>query len=180
MTVQLNDVRTTATMAQDAPETSRKVLVLACPNARCEELFRSLRSRAAEGDRFTLVVPAVPVGMDWLADMSAGREEAEQRLRGILRRCRTQNLPVDVAEIGDPDPMGAAMDAVNFGHFDEIVVATTRPGRVISRLGFSLADRVRRATGLPVEHVVSAPVRRQPQVSEKPAFAGLEPELAFS
>lgn len=157
MTVQLNATQGTQTQAHDAPVPSRKVLVLACPNARCEELFRSMRTRASEGDvSFSLVVPAVPSGMDWLADMTAGRAEAEQRLRNLVWRGRSNALPIESATVGDPDPVAAAMDAVHFGDFDEIVVATTRPRRGLSRLGLSLADRVHRATRLPVQHVVAA------------------------
>jgi hypothetical protein len=137
---------------------TRRVLVLAMPNVRCEELLRTMRDKARDGDaRFSLVVPAVPLGLDWLADMSAGREIAIERLSSLLWRCRRANHLVDEAEIGDPDPMAAAMDAVNFGEFDEILLAGPRPSWAAQRMRMSLAERLRRQTGLPVEHIVSAP-----------------------
>jgi hypothetical protein len=137
---------------------SRRVLVLAMPNVRCEELLRTMRERSAGGHaRFSLVVPAVPLGLDWLADMSAGREIAVERLSSLLWRCRRADHLIEDAEIGDPDPMAAAMDAVNFGAFDEILLAGPRASWAAEKVRMSLAERLRRATGLPVEHVVSAP-----------------------
>ena len=159
-----------------AQETAtRRVLVLAMPNVRCEELLRAMRSREDEDVRFSLVVPAVPLGLDWLADMSAGREIAEQQLASLLWRCQRAAQHLAEAEIGDPDPVAAAMDAVNFGEFDEIVLAGTRPSRAAERFRMSLAQRIRRATGLPVHHVVSAPAAR---VHAMPATSRLEAELA--
>jgi hypothetical protein len=160
MTVHPAAVRTTVTEAQDAPQRVRNVLVLALPNARCDELLRRLRARTLAGDtRFTLVVPAVPAGLDWLADMSAGRGTAEERLANLVWRCARHALPVADAHVGAPDAVAAAMDAVNFGDFDEVVLASMRPRRTATRLGVALAHRLQRATGLPVEHVVCAPVR---------------------
>src|SRR5919112_1038858 len=106
MTVQLNTAQSTGTQAQDAPQHTRKVLVVACRNA------------------------------------------------------RSKGLPVESAIVGAPDAVAAAMDAANFTDFDEVLVASTRPHRVMARMGLSLAARIQRATGLPVEHVVSAPARR--------------------
>lgn len=176
MTVQLNAVSSARTQAHDAPQRTRKVLVVACPNARSEELFRALRSRAADGETsFNLVVPAIPSGLDWLADMSAGRDEAQQRLRNLLWRARSKGLPVESAVVGAPDAVAAAMDAVNFTDFDEILVASTRPRRAMARIGMSLAARIHRATGLPVEHVVSAPARRPvAALRPEPAAANLD------
>src|SRR3954467_11184944 len=79
--------RMTVQIAAAEATTTRKVLVLAMPNVRCEELLRSMRSRAGEAVRSSPVVPAVPLGLDWLADMSAGREIAEQQLSHLLSRC---------------------------------------------------------------------------------------------
>ena len=154
---------------------TRRVLVLAMPNVRCEELLRTMREHSETGDAsFSLVVPAVPLGLDWLADMSAGREIAEQRLESLLWRCRKASHPVVEAEIGDPDPLAAAMDAVNFGHFDEIVLAAPTPSRAASVIRMGLADRIRRATSLPVQHVVSAPAVR---IAKVPAAQRVELEL---
>jgi hypothetical protein len=177
MTVQLTTSRPTTTEAHEAPAATRTVLVLATPNIRWDELIRRMRAVALRGDvRFEVVVPAVPAGLDWLADMSAGRARAEERLRNLLWRCGRHELPVRSATVGSPDPVAAAMDAVNLGEVDEIVVATTRPRAGLRRLGLSLADRVRRATGVPVEHLVAGPVRRHGAAAGyEPAAAGLDP-----
>ena len=61
-----------------------------------------------------------------------------------------------LGEVGDPDPYTATMDAVREYHPDEIIISTypeTRSGW----LRRDLIDRVRHASGLPVEHVVADP-----------------------
>jgi hypothetical protein len=177
MTVQLTTAVPTTTETHDALAATRTVLVLATPNVRWDELVRRMRAVALEGDvRFDVVVPAVPAGLDWLADMSAGRARAEDRLRNLVWRCRRHGLPVSSATVGSPDPVAAAMDAVNLGAVDEIVVATTRPRAGLRRLGLCLADRVRRATGVPVEHLVAGPVRgRAAGANYEPTPTGLDP-----
>ena len=175
MTVQLTTVPPTTTEVHDAPAATRAVLVLAMPNVRWDELVRRMRAVALDGGvGFDIVIPAVPAGLDWLADMSAGRGRAEERLRNLVWRCRTHGLPVRSATVGSPDPVAAAMDAVNLGRVDEIIVATTRPRAGLRRLGLCLADRVRRATGVRVDQLVAGPARRH-----TPA-AGYEPALAVS
>jgi hypothetical protein len=179
MTVQLTSCPTT-TEAHDASAATRTVLVLASPSVRWDELIRRMRAVALQGDvRFDVVVPAVPAGLDWLADMSAGRARAEERLRNLVWRCRTHGLPVHSATVGSPDPVAAAMDAVNLGDVDEIVVATTRPRAGLRRIGLCLPDRVRRATGVHVEHLVAGPVRRRAVAGGyEPTPAGLDPSGA--
>ena len=54
-----------------------------------------------------------------------------------------------------PDPYTAAMHAVNDERVDEIIVSTF-PGEKSGRLRRDLVQRLRKDTGLPVEHVVAA------------------------
>jgi hypothetical protein len=59
-----------------------------------------------------------------------------------------------IGEVGDPDPFSATLDAVHEYRPQEIIISTypeTRSGW----LRRDLIDRVRDASGLPVEHVVS-------------------------
>jgi hypothetical protein len=59
--------------------------------------------------------------------------------------------------IGDPDPFTAIMNALQYFRVDDIVISTfpdTRSGW----LRTDLIERVRRATGKPVEHVVQEDV----------------------
>lgn len=177
MTVQLHPAQTTATEAHEALGTTEKVVVVTTPDARCDEVVRHMRMRASEGDvAFHLVVPAVPAGLDWLADMTAGRQAAEQRLNNLLFRCH--GLPIEQATVGAADPVAAAMDAVNLNGADAVVVATTRPRRSLRMLGLCLADRIRTATGRPVEHVVSAPARHQPTIVRPRIDAPAQPLAA--
>jgi nucleotide-binding universal stress UspA family protein len=137
-------------------EASRvSVLVVANRTAESPELLHVMRERAAEGPvDFTLVVPASAHGMTWATDMYAGAPEAEQHLEAALAGMRNAGLAVE-GKLGDPDPVAAVQDAVNFGSFDEVIVSTLPHG--ISRwLGLDLPRRVERTTGLPVRQVTGS------------------------
>jgi hypothetical protein len=61
-----------------------------------------------------------------------------------------------IGEVGDPDPYTATIDAVDAYRPSEIIISTypeTRSGW----LRRDLIDRVRDATGLPVEHIIADP-----------------------
>lgn len=150
------------------------VLVVANRTVDSSELISALRLRATRPPvRFTLLVPAVPRGLAWAADMKAGAREAVPRADAGAARLRSAGLEVDAALVGDPDPIAAIGDLLLVCEYDEIVVATLPPG--ISRwLRLSLPQRVRRMTALPVTHVVAHPRRsgsrtRQRQLSAAPS-----------
>jgi hypothetical protein len=128
------------------------VLVVANRTAESEELLAALTERAAEGPAaFTLVVPSTPHGVAWAADMHSGGEEAEAHRERAAERLRAAGLEVEV-KVGDPDPLAAVEDAVNFGQFDEVIVSTL-PRHLSKWLKLDLPHRVERVTGLPVRHV---------------------------
>ena len=131
------------------------VLVVANRTADSPELIAALRQRAErQPARFTLLVPAVPRGLAWAADMKAGAGDATVRAEASLRRLRLAGLDLAGAIVGDPDPFAAVGDALHSGEFDEVIVSTLPRGA--SRwLGLSLPDRLRRATDLPVAHVAA-------------------------
>lgn len=134
------------------------VLVVANRTAESDELLGALRERAAEGPaRFTLLVPATAHGVAWAADTHAGEPEAEAHLRRALDRMRAAGLEVD-GRLGDPSPVTAVGDALNFGSFDEVIVCTL-PKHVSKWLGLDLPRRIERASGLPVRHVIGTEVR---------------------
>ena len=138
----------------DRQET-KKVLVIANRTADSDELLAALADRAARGPaRFALVVPATPHGLAWAADMSAGVPEARSQMRAAERRLRGSGLAVADVRLGSPDPLAAALDAVNFERFDEVIVCTL-PRRLSRWLHLCLPHRIARVTGLPVEHVVA-------------------------
>jgi len=135
------------------------ILVVANRTAESPELLEALKRRAAEGDAvFSLLVPATPHGVAWAADMHSGGGEAEQHMENAVERMRAEGLEVSAGKVGDPDPVAAVQDEVNFTKYDEIVVSTL-PGGISKWLKLDLPHRVERATGLPVTHVTASEVK---------------------
>ena len=131
------------------------VLVVANRTAGSPELLEALKERAAKGPcHFHLLVPATPHGAAWATDMHSGGGEAESHVKVAVVRLRAEGLDVDDGKVGDPDPVAAVEDAVNFREFDEIVVSTL-PKHVSKWLKLDLPHRVERVTGKPVTHVTA-------------------------
>jgi nucleotide-binding universal stress UspA family protein len=132
------------------------VLVVANRTAGSPELLEALKERAERGPaKFHLLVPATPHGMAWATDMHSGTTEAEAHVQAAVERLRAEGLEVDAGRVGDPDPVAAVEDAVNFKDFDEIVVSTL-PKHVSKWLRVDLPHRVERVTGKPVTHVTAS------------------------
>ncbi len=130
-----------------------EVLVVANQTAESDQLLEALRERAERGPcKFHLLVPATPHGASWAMDMHSGGAEAEEHLKRAVARYREVGLEVDDGKIGDPDPIAAVQDAVNFKEFDEIIVSTL-PRRTSRWLKLDLPHRVERTCGKPVTHV---------------------------
>jgi hypothetical protein len=86
----------------------------------------------------------------------AAHPEAERRLRRALAELRVEGIDAH-GQIAHPDPYTAAMHAVRDERVDEIIVSTF-PGVRLSRwLRGDLVERLRKETGLPVDHVEVAP-----------------------
>jgi hypothetical protein len=105
--------------------------------------------------KFHLLVPATPHGVSWVADMHSGNAAAEADVNAAVERLRAEGLDVDDGKVGDPDPVAAVQDAVNFKEFDEIVVSTL-PKHISKWLHVDLPHRVEHATGKPVTHVTAS------------------------
>ena len=137
----------------------KKVLVVATRTAACNELVDVLTDRAQQSPAtFSLLVPATPYGWAWLADMYSGGVEAERYMTAALERYSEAGLEVDSAQLGDPDPVAAVMDAVHFAAYDEIVVCTL-PRHLSKWLRVSLPHRLASVTGLPVTQVIGSQTR---------------------
>ena len=135
------------------------VLVVANRTAESPELLEALKQRAAQGDVvFSLLVPATPHGVAWAADMHSGGSEAEQHMEAAVERMRSEGLQMAAGKVGDPDPVAAVQDEVNFTTYDEIVVSTL-PGGISKWLKLDLPHRVERSTGLPVTHITASEVK---------------------
>jgi hypothetical protein len=125
-------------------------LAVANRTASGDELFDALKAKAQNDSEERLFVVVVPQeGGD-----GAAVRRARTRLRLVLGRLRGAGL-LAAGTIGDPDPYTAIMNALQYFRVDDVVISTlaeTKSGW----LRADLVERVRRATGKPVEHVVHA------------------------
>jgi hypothetical protein len=127
-------------------EAGRNVLVIANQTVVSPELLDRIRARAAEGDASFLIV----------APQSDGEEhdEADRRIRRALSELRGEGIDAH-GQVVHPDPYTAALQAVHDERVDEIIVSTF-PGERSGWLRRDLVERLKKDTGLPVDHVVSA------------------------
>jgi hypothetical protein len=132
------------------------ILVVANETLGGKPLIDAVRARAAKGDaRFVLCVPQTRPRAGLVVYDDAVFDAAQVRVDLALEFIRAEHIQA-IGEVGDPDPYTATIDAVHAYRPSEIIVSTypeTRSGW----LRRDLIDRVRDATGLPVEHVIADP-----------------------
>jgi methylmalonyl-CoA mutase cobalamin-binding subunit len=128
------------------PDQPTNVLVLANQTVVSEELLGRIRDRASAGRAAFLIV--APQGDD------EEHDDADRRLRRALSELRGEGINAH-GQIVHPDPYTAAMNAVHDERIDEIIVSTF-PGERSGWLRRDLISRLRKDTGKPIEHVVSA------------------------
>lgn len=125
------------------------VLVVANRTASTDKLHDYLKGKAAEGEQQNLFIVIVP--------QEGGEGHHTHRARGrlnqFLERARGAGL-VASGMIGDPDPYIATKNALDLFRVDEIVISTFGAERS-GWLRADLVERVKRATPVPVEHVVA-------------------------
>jgi hypothetical protein len=132
-------------------------LAVANRTASGDELLEALKAKADEfsqPDRRPLFIVVVP---QQGGDGQATRR-ARTRLKLVLDRLHVRGL-FAAGMIGDPDPFIAVMNALQYFRVDDIVISTF-PETKSGWLRTDLIERVRRATGKPVEHVVHKDVER--------------------
>jgi hypothetical protein len=122
-------------------------LVVAAKTASGDDLLNALKRDAAGRERKTLFIVTVP------QEGGEGQHAARARARmaQVIDRMLAENL-IAAGMIADPDPYTATMNALQFFRVDDVVISTlsaTRSGW----LRADLIERVRKATGKPVEHV---------------------------
>jgi hypothetical protein len=126
------------------------VLVVANETVVGEPLLEKIRQRAKQGPAsFLLICPQ--------NDMTGSpHPEAERRLRHALTVLRAEGIEAH-GQVAHPDPFTAAANAVQDERIDEIIVSTFPGEKRSSWLRGDLVERLRKHTGLPVEHVEVAP-----------------------
>jgi hypothetical protein len=132
----------------------KTILVVANETLGGRELVDVVRARAEQGDiRFVLCVPQNRPRAGLVIYDDAVHDAAQARVDLALEFLHSEGVNA-VGEVGDPDPYSATIDAVHEYHPDEILISTypeTRSGW----LRHDLIERIRAATGLPVEHIVN-------------------------
>jgi hypothetical protein len=133
-------------VADVSGEAEANVLVIANETVLGEPLLAKIRERAGRGPASFLIVSPQ-------SDPTRGEHpEAEQRLRRALAELRGHGIDAH-GQVAHPDPYAAAMEAVQDERVDEIIVSTFPGGAGSSWLRGGVVDRLKRDTGVPVEHV---------------------------
>jgi hypothetical protein len=131
----------------------KEILVVANRTLGGAKLLELVRERAAAGDvRFRLVVPQSKPSAGLVIYDEAVRESAQARVDLALSLVADEAIEA-TGEVGDPDPFLATMDAVAERRPEEIIIST-HPAQSSGWLRRDLIERIRNASGLPVEHVV--------------------------
>jgi hypothetical protein len=126
------------------------VLVIANETVVGRLLLDAIRERAKRSPAsFLIVCPQSDLAM-------SAHPEAERRLRRALLELRGEGVDAH-GQIAHPDPYAAAMHAVRDERVDEIIVSTFPGARLSSWLRGDLVERLRKDTGLTVEHVEVEP-----------------------
>jgi hypothetical protein len=129
------------------------VLVVANRTLAGAKLLQAVRERASAGElQLRLVVPQSQPSTGLVIYDEAVRESAQVRVDLALSALAREGITA-TGEVGDPDAFLATMDAVATRRPDEIIVST-HPAESSGWLRRDLIERIRNATGLPVEHVV--------------------------
>lgn len=152
-------------------QTQKRVLVVANRTADSPDLIAALRRQAERSPAgFTLLVPAVPHGFAWAADMKAGWSEAVERAECAAASIRQAGLGLEEVIVGDPDPFAAVGDVLHTREFDEVIVSML-PRGLSKWLALGLPTRLRRAIDLPINQVTAQPRQAPVQPPSREAVA---------
>jgi hypothetical protein len=132
----------------------KTVLVVANETLGGRALTEAVRKRVEAGDvRFVLCVPQNRPRAGLVVYDDSVFDAAQARVDLALGFVRSEGIEA-IGEVGDPDPYTAAMDAELEYRPDEIIIATFPEARS-GWLRRDLIERVRQASGVPVDHVVA-------------------------
>ena len=130
-----------------------EVLVLANETIGGAKLLDAVRERHAEGDaRFHVVVPLTRPRHGNVIYDEAVRDSAQVRVDLALAFMREEGIE-GTGEVGDGDPLTAAMDAIADYNLDEVIVSTL-PAQSSGWMKRDLIEALEAASGLKITHVV--------------------------
>ncbi|MGI8712367.1 MAG: hypothetical protein ACR2NR_04140 [Solirubrobacteraceae bacterium] len=132
----------------------RTVLVVANETIGGKSLIEAVQARAkAQESRFVLCVPQTQTRAGYVVYDDSVFDAAQMRVDLAVGFVRSEGIDA-IGEVGDPDPYAATMDAVGEYDPDEIIISTFPESRS-GWLRRDLIERIKDASGLPVEHVVA-------------------------
>jgi hypothetical protein len=135
-----------------------RIVVVANETVGGRALIDAVKKHAEEahsrGEPFsvTVVCPQNQPKKGYVIYEESVRSAAENRLATTLAQLREVGIQAE-GQIMDPDPFSATMDAIGAYGADQVIIST-HPDTRSGWLRRDLVDRVRDASGLPVEHVV--------------------------
>ena len=104
----------------------RSLIAIVTPAFGSRESVEALKREAADGGgaEVRLIAPAVEINPlhHTMGDIDHPRVEAEKRLREALELAKAGGVEIAKAEVGDPDPVQAAQDALLEQPADEILI----------------------------------------------------------
>jgi hypothetical protein len=131
----------------------KEVLVVANRTLAGAKLLQTVRDRAAAEElRVRLIVPATNPSAGLVIYDETVRESAQVRVDLALSALAQEGISA-TGEVGDSDAFLATMDAIATRRPDEVIVSTY-PVASSGWLRRDLIERIRSASGLPVEHIV--------------------------
>jgi uncharacterized protein (DUF433 family) len=132
----------------------RTILVIANETIGGRPLLDAVRRHAAQEEaRFVLCVPQTQPRAGYVVYDDSVFDAAQTRVDLAVGFVRSEGIEA-IGEVGDPDPYAATMDALREYNPDAIIISTYPEARS-GWLRRDLPERLRQATGLPVEHVVA-------------------------
>jgi hypothetical protein len=131
----------------------KRILVVANETVAGKPLIEAVKRRA-EGEEVHVhvICPQNQPKHGYVIYEDHVRDATENRLEMTLAQLREEGIDAD-GQVLDPDPYSAIMDALGEEEYDEIIIST-HPETRSGWLRQGLVDRVHRASGRPVEHVV--------------------------
>src|SRR3954451_13256834 len=131
----------------------KKLLVVANETVVGKPLIDAVKKRADEGPvKVHVISPQNQPRAGYVVYEDTVRDAAENRLKMTIAQLEEIGVEAD-GEVMDPDPYAATMDALGEQAYDEIIIST-HPETRSGWLRQGLVDRVARASGRPVEHIV--------------------------